>query len=529
MLGFHGISVSPISTLLATGAIAWTLSLSDTVTLTDDNTKSVSTTQADTIVLSDDNTKSVSTTQADTIVLSDDNTKSVSVEQTDTIVLSDAIAKKLSRSIGGVSNRAFPVDSLITATKRYYKNLSDDVTLSDAIVKDFDKVFDCTPSLVAWVLVVGGGGSGGSFPAQTPPTLIGGQISGGGGGGVVGEFLTFGFGVGTYPITVGAGAAAGSFANGGDSIIGNTFPITPYSQGGGGGGWGYKDANGVNGLNGGTGGGGANQSGVGGTGSGAGGSSLIDPLSGDTPLAGGGGGAAPMDGGSTDNDTLLDAYGGDGYTSAIYPAYASAYGGGGGGGWLGTAGLGGGAAGTYDATGNNAADGFGGGGGGTGSVLLPYNGGAGGSGVVIIRYNTASYPVGCTGGTIIIDGTDTIHLFTADGDFVVRQAACGDTGTLTDAIVKAVAKELSDTIVAAPDLLTTAATFSLSLADFINLTDQITLNLIPGGSDGGDSDGGGVKHDIPPAVEKTIDLLAEDEEIVINLIKIWVQCQEWKR
>jgi len=122
-------------------------------------------------------------------------------------------------------------------------------------------------------------------------------------------------------------------------------------------------------------------------------------------LANGGAGGAGANPGTGSN-------GGNGTASSI--TGSSVYYGGGGGGYGtvadGTGGLGGGGNGDQDGT-----DGLGGGGGGNGSSSSTYRGGAG---RVIISYVTNDFGP-CTGGTITVDGINTVHTFVSSGTFTV--------------------------------------------------------------------------------------------------------------
>jgi hypothetical protein len=257
-------------------------------------------------------------------------------------------------------------------------------------------------------LVLGGGGGGGGNPD-------GGNPSGGGGGAgcyreshsapVSGPYSASPIATssplselspGTYPITVGAGAARGSGTTRGSSSIFSTIT----SAGGGNGGANPGGSGNYVGNPGGSGGG---ASGNGGSSNFAGGSGNTPPVSpaqgrdggsidgggpgaqGDTT---GGGGGASGDGANADSPNTASGRGGTGTPSAITGS-AIARAGGGGGGGRDCNGVCNGAAspcgtGTAGGSATDAAANKGGGGGGRESN--GQSGGAGGSGVVIIRY-----------------------------------------------------------------------------------------------------------------------------------------------
>lgn len=265
-----------------------------------------------------------------------------------------------------------------------------------------------TPS----VLVVGGGGGGGA------------TASGGGAGGYV-YSPTFDFGVGSYPVTVGAGGAGGvpagptSGSSGGDSTI-----STIVAKGGGGG----VSHGGGNGLDGASGSGGAISTGTqyyGGRGIGSqgrnGGDGFID--SGWTGNNAGGGGAGGV--GVSGGNSAGTGAGGAGLTNSI-TGTSTYYAGGGAGGEVNSTGvsnptlggLGGGGNANTDAAGSNATPNTGGGGGGGSYNGSYFAGGNGGSGVVIVSYPTGLLTA--TGGTITTSGGKTIHKFTSNGTFTVN-------------------------------------------------------------------------------------------------------------
>jgi hypothetical protein len=239
-------------------------------------------------------------------------------------------------------------------------------------------------------LVVAGGGAGG--------------VNDGGGGGAGGYRTTFpspGCNAGafpiaaqTYPITVGAGAAASPAVCGvaGDSGSPSIFSTITSAGGGGGGGRGNNNA-----AAGGSGGGGAGTNGNAGA---AGNTPPVNPpqgntggIAGNAPSAGAGGGGGSGGGGSAGNVPGPGGPGGNGLTSSITGSSVTRAGGGGGGtGAVGTGGAGGAGGGTgvnYPANNFPSAAGAantGGGGGGGSRGGPPYSGNAGGSGIVIIRY-----------------------------------------------------------------------------------------------------------------------------------------------
>lgn len=235
------------------------------------------------------------------------------------------------------------------------------------------------PYLASSILVVGGGGSSGSD--------VGG--AGGGGGASIGTANT----VGSYSITVGAGAAAVGYhidgGTGGTSSISGTS--VSLSATGGTGGTYYNRSDGGN-------------SGTGNTG----GPFLGSDGSGDW-FSGAGGGASQAGQGN-------GAAGGAGY---LWSVNSTRYGGGGGGGNSNSGGVPGGAggggqggsrfSGPYPTDGT---DGLGGGAGGNST-----NGGSnkGGSGVVIVSYPGTT--VWGTGGTITTVGGRVYHTFTSSGTF----------------------------------------------------------------------------------------------------------------
>jgi hypothetical protein len=218
-------------------------------------------------------------------------------------------------------------------------------------------------------LIVGGGGGGGTF--------VGG---GAGAGGVVTGSTAFS--VGTYTVTVGAGAAAQS-TNGNNSSLGSL--VTAIGGGAGG-------ADGQNPGNGGSGGGGRFVFGTGTSGQGNNGASgLAAPY-----YQTGGGGGANAAGGAGNSGGGGNGGAGRQLTNfAVAGSPAGYYGGGGGGGWAGASfagtglgGIGGGGAASQSGNGGAGTANTGGGGGGNASAGGSFTGlgGNGGSGIVIIRY-----------------------------------------------------------------------------------------------------------------------------------------------
>jgi hypothetical protein len=261
------------------------------------------------------------------------------------------------------------------------------------------------------ILVVGGGGSG----ADVNGTGVG----GGGGGGGETVHLTQHLGVGSYAVTIGAGAphGLGTASQNGQDGGNSTFNGSSLLTGRGGGGGACLPPGARNGRPGGSGGG---AGGVmdGSTPSTGGASTAVAPGmgnaggDGDAPSSngtGGGGGGASAAGDSG----VLGGAGGDGFFSSITGTLAEYARGGDGG--LATAVPQGGTVGVdgVDGTGN----GGGGGGHGTGA-----HGGAGGKGVVIVRYAlpTGTFGAGsnaATGGTVTDISGWRVHTFTADAIF----------------------------------------------------------------------------------------------------------------
>jgi hypothetical protein len=256
---------------------------------------------------------------------------------------------------------------------------------------------------VSYLVIAGGGSGGGSWSA-----------GGGGAGGMLASTTSLST-LNTYSITVGAGGASTSGANGiqgNNSVISGTGLTTVTSTGGG-----YGAVIGGNGGNGGSGGGaGSNATTSGGTGiagQGNNGGSNIYAAS-PYPSAGGGGAGAV---GANSTSTTSGA-GGAGSASSISGSSVTYAGGGGGGAnqvYGGTAGAGGsgggGAGGAAGANGTAGTANTGGGGGGCGATSGI--GGQGGSGIVIISYTSATPKF--VGGTITTSGGNQIHTFTSSG------------------------------------------------------------------------------------------------------------------
>ena len=245
---------------------------------------------------------------------------------------------------------------------------------------------------VDYLVIAGGGGSGGDQGA-----------GGGGAGGYRQSFpnpATGGLPVSAqgYPITIGAGGAAGGTGVPEDGSSGaNSVFSSVTSAGGGGGGLGDSGGGGT-GVSGGSGGGGG---GRGNDSGGAGNTPPVSPPQGNPggnskPLTspfndrGGGGGGASAPGGNGANDPGAAGDGGAGSPSTINGSNVTRGGGGGGGSESsggtagGTGGSGGGGPGGNGAGGTAGTSNTGGGGGASGCQSNA--GGAGGSGVVIIRY-----------------------------------------------------------------------------------------------------------------------------------------------
>jgi hypothetical protein len=245
---------------------------------------------------------------------------------------------------------------------------------------------------VDYLVIAGGGGSGGD------------QGAGGGGAGGYRESFpnpaTGGLPVSAqgYPITIGAGGAAGGTGVPEDGSSGaNSIFSSITSAGGGGGGLGDSGGGGT-GVSGGSGGGGG---GRGNDSGGAGNTPPVSPPQGNPggnskPLTspfndrGGGGGGVSAPGGNGANDPGAAGDGGAGSPSTINGSNVTRGGGGGGGSESsggtagGTGGSGGGGPGGNGAGGTAGTSNTGGGGGASGCQSNA--GGAGGSGVVIIRY-----------------------------------------------------------------------------------------------------------------------------------------------
>jgi hypothetical protein len=126
-----------MSVLLALqGGTAFTLNLSDTITLSDSPSKFVGKPQSDTITLSESSGKSSGKGQSDTVTLSESPVKATGKLQADTITLSD----------------------LFSESETNILSLSDTITLSDAQTKADGKVIDDTITLSDFITVTPGGG-----------------------------------------------------------------------------------------------------------------------------------------------------------------------------------------------------------------------------------------------------------------------------------------------------------------------------------------------------------------------------------
>jgi hypothetical protein len=307
-------------------------------------------------------------------------------------------------------------------------------------------------------LVVAGGGGGGNGYFGGGGGGAGGlrtSFTGGSGGGGASEPFIGLYGGETLAITVGSGAASGTFS-GSNSSISSSAITDIISLGGGGGQQGTLTDPGLDGGSGGGGGSTVNgigygQESLGGSGTNvASGDATNQGFNGQGTIgtstsnrAGGGGGAGTVGG---------DTYGGTGKAVNILNTTNAAtasvgqvssgnvyYAGGGGGGqkqgapYSNTGGLGGGGSSTIggppyymnDGPGYPATPNTGGGGGGASSSSStdpstgqPWTGGAGGSGVVILRYPTTNSITGIGAGLIqapgspFTEGTDKVSVFT---------------------------------------------------------------------------------------------------------------------
>lgn len=267
-------------------------------------------------------------------------------------------------------------------------------------------------------LVVAGGGGGGRGASAF------GYGSGGGGAGGFQYDSALTVTPQAYTITVGAGGAGspgGSYAaNGGDSSLGSLLIST-----GGGGAGGNDEAAGHNGGSG-AGGNGDSSAGTfsGGTGV-AGQGNAGGTGTGSNSAGGGGGGGASAAGGNAGTNA---GAGGAGTANSISGASVTYAGGGGGSigpsGSNGAGGAGGGGAGGTTAVAGTANTG--GGGGGTND--LGGAGAAGGSGIVIISYATDGsdgVSPNSTGGTMTINGDQTVHTFTSSGTWTMIAFSVG--------------------------------------------------------------------------------------------------------
>lgn len=111
--------------------VAWTKSLSDTVTLSDSIVKSVGIPKSDSLSLSDTIVKSAGLAKDDSISLSDSIVKSAKPVKADSISLSDSFGKVVSflRTFGDTVNLS---DAIVKSVKPVK---ADSISLSDAIVK----------------------------------------------------------------------------------------------------------------------------------------------------------------------------------------------------------------------------------------------------------------------------------------------------------------------------------------------------------------------------------------------------------
>jgi hypothetical protein len=114
------------------GGTAWTVNLSDTVTLSDSRIKAVGKLRSDTTTLSDAVVKAVGKIRSDTITLTDAAARSIHVARSDTITLTDARSKVVGKPLSD----AITLSDFITVIPggvNYTVNLSDAITLTDAI------------------------------------------------------------------------------------------------------------------------------------------------------------------------------------------------------------------------------------------------------------------------------------------------------------------------------------------------------------------------------------------------------------
>jgi hypothetical protein len=255
--------------------------------------------------------------------------------------------------------------------------------------------FVVNEEITAEVLVVAGGGGGGG--------RSNGQGAGGGGGGVIYN-SSYTFAAGSYPVSVGAGGAAGVNANrGGNGDNSSVGTLTAIGGGGGG-------SSGAAATGGGSGGGGSKTyptpgSGTSGQGN-SGGAGYKDCNMG----GGGGAGSAGTTGSTNTSQCWLSTpgSGGNAYASSI-TGVTKYYGGGGGAADVGYSytkkrgvGKGGGGYGGYNSVlGSTGTPNTGGGGGG--------GGGAGGSGIVIIRYASGGKATGGTATPVQASSPSTVH------------------------------------------------------------------------------------------------------------------------
>ena len=250
-------------------------------------------------------------------------------------------------------------------------------------------------------LVVGGGGNGGNNP------YMGNSIGAGGGGGVVEAYTTIN--TGRNPVGVGTSVGYGSgVAGSGTSSFSDILA-----------------------FGGGSGGGVANPAGAPGTGASGGGSNpaaaptalngVFQGFAGAITAGGGAGGPAVGNfggpGKASDITGTTQYYGGGGAGATLSIIPPSLGGGGGSTGYLLSIGI-------SDAFDSNTGAGYadtgsrntGGGGGGTYGDGRNRRSSIGGTGIVIMRYQGAQQAIG---GSISYVGGDTVHTFTASGDFIL--------------------------------------------------------------------------------------------------------------
>lgn len=123
--------------------VAWTKSLSDSLSLSDSIVKSVGPVKADSLSLSDTIAKTPGPVKADSLSLSDTIVKSVKPVKADSLSLSDVFSRVVSY-IRGLSD-ALSLSDSISKSSRLSK--SDSLSLSDSIIKSIKPVKADTLSL----------------------------------------------------------------------------------------------------------------------------------------------------------------------------------------------------------------------------------------------------------------------------------------------------------------------------------------------------------------------------------------------